>query len=362
MRAPILIAPASLLAFAVLVAPAGAGIVSVTTVDSCGSDAACSKYAAGHPIPVTVFEGKPGEASRLTVSRTGADFLLQDPGAPIEARTPCLLVDATSARCPVTEGEPGFAGVRLAMGDGDDQATIAGATVPEVILVGGDGNDTLAGGEELDSVDGGLGDDALTGGGGVDRLDFSLRTASVTIDLAAGTAGAADEHDTVSGFEESLGGSGDDLLRGAAAAETLAGGAGDDIVEGGPGADALFGGTGGDSLSGGRGADRLFGDPEQGDGIYTPTFPYGDDLLEGGAGADELYDTGGRNAFFGGRGGDLLEGGRGKDRLLGGGGNDRIDAKGGRKDRVDCGAGRKDRARTDRRDTRRRCERRFHPQ
>lgn len=117
---------APLLAGAVLASPAAASTVSVALADSCNGDAACEKYAAGHPVPVTVFAGLPGEANRLTLSRVGETFVFRDAGAALAAVAPCTAVDANTARCPATAGEGGIPGLGLSLGDGDDEAVLMG--------------------------------------------------------------------------------------------------------------------------------------------------------------------------------------------------------------------------------------------
>jgi dienelactone hydrolase len=96
-------------------------------------------------------------------------------------------------------------------------------------------------------------------------------------------------------------------------------------------------------LTGKRGKDRLVGSAEG-------------DRLRGRGGRDKLKGRGGRDCLAGGKGGDRLDGGAGGDRLSGGSGRDRIDARDGGRDTVRCGRGR-DRAKVDRRDRVRGCER-----
>ncbi|UUY05701.1 hypothetical protein LRS13_09325 [Svornostia abyssi] len=85
------------------------------------------------------------------------------------------------------------------------------------------------------------------------------------------------------------GGTGDDMLRGAAfgeISETLIGGAGNDKITGGAADDVLRGGEGDDELEGQAGSDQLFGeggnDKLRGDG-YRDQFA---DVIDGGAGFD----------------------------------------------------------------------------
>src|SRR5215218_1246487 len=321
-----------------LPASASASKVSVLMADGCQGDVACSKYGGAPPVPITTFQGAPGEANRVSVSRARDDFLVRDDGAALTAEAPCSAVDEHTVRCPVTQGFQGLHGFAAALGDGDDTLGIAGDMRVETELSGGDGADAIEGSAGNDAIDGGPGDDRLLGGGGHDELSYATRTAPVTVDLGRGTGGGAGETDAVGGFEVLVGGRGGDVLRGAA---------GDEVLDGGEGADVLRG-RGGD--------DRLYGDPAQGDDYYTPIIRLLPDRLDGGAGDDVLSDTGGRNTYRGGPGADVLEGGVGRDLMLGGAGRDRVRARRGGRDRVHCGSG-LDWARTDRRDSRRSCER-----
>lgn len=79
-------------------------------------------------------------------------------------------------------------------------------------------------------------------------------------------------------------------------------------------------------------------------------------MLEGAGGREVLDGARGDDRLSGGVGNDSLEGAKGKDKLAGGAGNDAVNARDGKRDRVDCGKGR-DRARVDRVDNVRQCER-----
>jgi Ca2+-binding RTX toxin-like protein len=107
--------------------------------------------------------------------------------------------------------------------------------------------------------------------------------------------------------------------------------------------DRIRGTRHGDKLVGLRGNDRLGGLP-------------GDDCLFGGPGSDRLSGHDDDDRLSGGRGNDRLRGGPGRNRLLGGPGNDRLNGVNRRIDRLECGRGR-DRARADRGDRVRGCER-----
>ncbi len=94
-------------------------------------------------------------------------------------------------------------------------------------------------------------------------IDYSDWTSAVTVNLTAGTASGFTGG--ISGFENAVGGSGNDFLTGNAAANILTGNAGNDILIGMDGDDTLRGGAGNDILVGGVGADDL--DGREGDDI-----------------------------------------------------------------------------------------------
>ncbi|MCL4186342.1 MAG: calcium-binding protein [Rhodobacteraceae bacterium] len=207
-------------------------------------------------------------------------------------------------------------------GDGDgDGPPVAGG---DGLMVGGDGNDLLAGGRLKDQLYGRGGHDLIGGGDGNDTLDGG--DGSDTLhggagdDLCIGGAGN-DSIDGDIGDDTLLGGDGDDRLNGQDGDDWLDGGAGNDALIGGPGADTLTGGEGddtlaggqdGDTLSGGLGQDLLFGDD-------------GDDVISGvvlGPGGDgPPVDLDGQDFLNGGNGNDTLVGGA-DDVLNGGAGAD----------------------------------------
>ena len=133
-----------------------------------------------------------GETNTLTVTRSGANYILTDPGATITPLGGCAAVNANTVSCAaalVTDFD-----VRL--NDLNDSATL-GASVTGNGLRGNLGDDILIGSAAPNEIEGGGGDDQIIGGGGGDSL------------------------------------SGDD---------------GNDTIDGGGGVDSLFGGGGSDSL------------------------------------------------------------------------------------------------------------------
>lgn len=108
----------------------------------------------------------------------------------------------------------------------------------------------------------------------------------------------------------------------------------------------------GETLDGTGAADLIFGlagnDLIRGRGD--------DDCLVGGSGRDRLVGGPGYDRLTGGRGADTLVGGSGVNRYDAGAGNDVVNARNGRAELVSCGSGR-DRARIDKGDKVRNCER-----
>ncbi|MHB2165897.1 peroxidase family protein [Alsobacter sp. R-9] len=138
---------------------------------------------------------------------------------------------------------------------------------------------------------------------GFTRTAVSSNVVVGTTFAVATGASAADRNVT--------GSSGNDLMTGNGAADTLSGGAGDDSIDGLDGADQLNGGLGNDTLLGGNGADVIHGNE-------------GNDSIDGQAGADNLFGDDGHDTIIGSVGADVIDGGNGNDRIEGSGGNDLI--------------------------------------
>jgi|GEM_PF-3356704 len=221
----------------------------------------------------------------------------------------------------------------------------------------GEGDDTLTGGPEPNSLSSGTGDDALDGGPGQDFL-FA--------DQGADTISGGDGPDTIIG-----GGGGDQLV----------GGEGDDVFFGeffDDGADAYSGEAGTDTITEigdllGR-AVRIDLDGVADDGPAVPLEETpldnagadvenlivavsdqgedgqdigADDILtgnnsanqiDGGAGNDRINGLGGPDALLGDAGDDFLNGGPGIDSLDGAGGVDRLRTRDRSPDEASCGS------------------------
>lgn len=226
--------------------------------------------------------------------------------------------------------------------------TVNGTAANEWIL-GLAGNDTLSGGAGNDRVDGGSGNDVLRasvndgndvyiGGVGTDTYDWSLTTAAATVDLNAGTASSAQTGtDTLTGIENLIAGSGNDLVRDATGSNNIQLGAGNDtmsfmvdntrdIISGGGGTDTAdysafttgltvnLGNSVAVSLVTGSGSVDANADTLTGFENFT-----------GGSGNDVIVGSGVNaivNILNGGAGNDRITGGFGVDQLIGGAGSD----------------------------------------
>ncbi len=227
-------------------------------------------------------------------------------------------------------------------GAGDDRVLGPSASGQQSWMFGDSGNDTLIGGDGNDRLRGGAGDDVLTGGAGFDRVDYSLATAGVTVDLTAQgvgqVVGANQGIDILSGIEDVRGSNFDDTLTGDGGGNTLTGLDGDDLMQGAAGFDFLIGGSGNDTLDGGPTGDfdqvsyedapsgavvNLSTEVQFGAAPGTALDGFGTiDLLIGVLGVlgSAFADT-----MVGGDGDEFFEGSGGDDSLDGGGGFDALD-------------------------------------
>lgn len=196
-------------------------------------------------------------------------------------------------------------------------------------IIGSDHNDTLTGDASANNIDG-LGgddtidghrqDDTLAGGNGTDTLSYASVAdvgCEITIDLNAmdqgglfvngGGCSLPSENDSASGFENAVGGSGDDTIDGSSLAN---------ILSGGPGNDIISGKEAGDTLNGGLGNDTLYASDS------VPTNDNAINQLNGGDGNDSLHGSNGADVLNGGNDNDTARGYAGNDTLDGGNGTD----------------------------------------
>lgn len=161
---------------------------------------------------------------------------------------------------------------------------------------------------------------SIDGKGGKDTIDYSLLTAGVTADLAAGTVFRVNtvlgiENVTGTQFPDTLRGDGlENVLTGLGGADVLDGRGGPDTVDGGDANDSLHGGGGNDVVRAGAGNDSVTGGDND-DILYGAA---GNDIIDGGNGNDVLFGQAGKDALTGAVGRDILFGGTEADVLDGG--------------------------------------------
>lgn len=141
-----------------------------------------------------------------------------------------------------------------ATGEGND-------ALSDIEGVQGSRNDDTLIGDTGDNVfDPDQGNDTVTGGGGTDLVSFT-DVASISVDLAAGTAsgaylgGGGQWTYALSGIEDAWGTPGADAISGDAGPNDVKGFAGNDVISGRDGNDDLQGGKGADRLDGEAGTD-----------------------------------------------------------------------------------------------------------
>jgi Ca2+-binding RTX toxin-like protein len=250
-------------------------------------------------------------AGTPTVTREGAGIVVRDPGALLTPAGTCVTVDQHIVNCPDGTAAAATVVITLNLGDGADTAVV---NVPNAVIHGGPGRDTLTGsdggndtiygeGDEdtvygrggddalIDGIAyaapnhmfGQAGDDALYGGTGADQLDggdgfdtvsYADRgvdvASGVTVSLSGGSAsgaGAPGENDSLAGIENLQGTAKNDNLSGDDGANIITAYGGDDRITGGPGVDLLYGGDGNDAINAlDQGFDRVScGGPQGGD-------------------------------------------------------------------------------------------------
>ena len=227
-------------------------------------------------------------------------------------------------------------------GQGDDDTITAFDSLigdVRMFLNGGNGNDTITGSRDGDSIRGDNGDDSLIGGLGNDNVDGGDGNDSLNgldgNDTLLGNIGndlldGGDGDDSLSGSlgnDTALGGLGNDSLFGGFGQDVLNGNSGNDVIDGGRDNDQVLGGSGDDSLKGGTGADTIRGNSgsdliKGGDGDDRILADSGNDIVDGGDGDDDINGGNGNDILNGNDGNDTINGMSGADTLLGGDGND----------------------------------------
>jgi Ca2+-binding RTX toxin-like protein len=289
----------------------------------------------------TLYGGPGDDVFKTAATADGADKYYGDADAASNAQGDTIDYSARNASLTITIGpapsqqtpDPADAndgdGAAGQNGEGDDVKysveNVTGGKVADTItgsdksnfIKGGAGDDKINGGvagsscaSDKDTLEGDDGNDTfdmsatpdcgdvVLGGNGSDVVDYSARTASLTItlDLNANdgeTVNNASEGDNVKDAEIVLGGSHADTITGGALDDELHGGAGDDVISGGAGNDILVGDDGNDTLNGNAGDDTF-------DEGLVDAYPAGNaqaqSPLSKGAGDDKINGGAGTNS------------------------------------------------------------------
>ncbi|MGH9188128.1 MAG: calcium-binding protein, partial [Acidimicrobiales bacterium] len=195
---------------------------------------------------VTVTAGA-GVANRVILSVDAGELVVADAAVAVAAGDGCAGGGLAEARCDLA----GVTEVRVVLGDQNDVLAKPTPLPVPLLYDGGEGNDTFVAATVADGAD------TFLGGAGADTVSYAQRSARVTVRLdGVADDGAAGEGDDVgSDVETVFGGTGDDLLVGSDAPNTLSAGTGNDVVDGRGGGDAIVDNLGDDSYAGGEGAD-----------------------------------------------------------------------------------------------------------
>ena len=168
------------------------------------------------------------------------------------------------------------------------------------------------------------GNDSLDGGEGVDTVDYSTFTSSVTLSLLDGTATSNSQSDSLISIENAIGGTGNDSITGDSTVNRLSGGDGNDTLDGGDGADHLIGGANTDTASYASSAVGLsasLSNPSNNTGYAAGDSYESIENLTGSSYADNLEGDGNANLISGGAGNDRLIASVGASDTLDGGEN-----------------------------------------
>jgi RTX calcium-binding nonapeptide repeat (4 copies)/Beta-propeller repeat len=242
----------------------GAGTFNMTSAGSW--DAAVYRFTEAGPMSFTVPPRFGGASYQVRVA--GGDVQIVDTatGAVLRSRpvgdttavvivgaksvNTKLTIDASAASVPVTY-TGGSGGDALVGPNLDNTWTVSGVNAGKVGNVTFTNVESLVGGSLADKFiikPSGRLDGSIDAGPGDDQLDLSAYTTAVKVNLKLGAA--TNVNGGIRGFENVLGGAGNDLLVGNAEANILQGGGGRDVIIGGFGADKLLGGRGDDILIG----------------------------------------------------------------------------------------------------------------
>ena len=200
-------------------------------------------------------------------------------------------------------------------------------------VIGGSGNDVIAGNSANNVIDGGTGADAMYGLAGNDVYfadnagDLVIENANAGTDNVYASAHYRLPPDNVENLI--LQGSADLQGYGNAGANVLTGNSGSNLLNGGAGADLMMGGAGNDTYFVDNVGDTVSENANEGNDLVfsSVSFTLGANvenlILQGGAGL-QGYGNALNNVINGNSGNDLFNGVGGIDLMVGGAGNDTI--------------------------------------
>lgn len=176
----------------------------------------------------------------------------------------------------------GGAGTVTLIGGNNGGNVLTGGSGTDILTAGsggdtleaGTGNDLLNGGPGNDYLVAGPGNDTFNGGGGNNTLDFSLAPSGVRVNISnsfytapggvlpgMSITGGWGASDVLTGIQNVVGSSFDDILVGDAGTNVLNGLAGNDYIVGGGGGDTLISGAGNSTFVAGSGNNLIRGGP-----------------------------------------------------------------------------------------------------
>ena len=153
-------------------------------------------------------------------------------------------------------------------------------------ILGNSGSDLMVGGDLNDTFFGHSGNDTLNGGSGTDTAQFSTRSNRINLNTT-NWQNTGDGRDRLISIENVRAGSGNDVVIGNGAANTLNGQAGSDRLYGAGGNDLLIGGGGKDRVWGQAGRDTFLIQSGTGHTIIKD-FSDDEDRIQLGSGSSEL--------------------------------------------------------------------------
>lgn len=306
----------------------GAVVVNLASGTSAGADGADTlvgiENVRGSELHNDTLTGSAG--ANLLEGRGGSDVLAGGAGNDtLDGGTITDLINYNDLNVADYSASAAAVSVNLQAGSASDGLGGTDTLLNINFVTGSANNDTLTGSTALlfEQFTGGAGNDTIDGGAvtdtlnqvNVNRVNYANTNASVTVDLAAGTAtGASIGTDTLTNIQQVSGSSVNDTLRGSDSTltEQFRGYAGSDLIDGRGGVDIVRYDTGtvavNVNLATGTGIDGL-GGTDTLIGIEGVRGSSGNDTLTGGLVANDALEI-----FAGHAGADTIDGGSGFDR------------------------------------------------